>query len=89
MKIGSRSQVWKGFADKTSGGLTKKDLVRVNGRYKSKKQSERMSKLKLNPLSQRNMLAKKGSKVFGRNNPEKKSKKPKKPLGFFESLFQR
>ena len=86
MKIGSRSQVWKGFADKTSGGLTKKDLVLVNGRYKSRKQSKRMSNPKLNPLAQKNMLAIRGSNVFGRNFPDKKS--PKKSLGFFESFFK-
>ena len=26
MVVGSRAQVWHGTADKTSGGLTKKDL---------------------------------------------------------------
>jgi len=43
MVIGSKSQVYKGTAEKTKGGLTKKDIIRVkdkygNIRYKSKDQ---------------------------------------------------
>tara|TARA_B110000967_G_C18573155_1_gene405891 strand:- start:53 stop:298 length:246 start_codon:yes stop_codon:yes gene_type:complete len=37
--IGSRVQVWNGNAKRTSGGLTKKNLIRKNGRIKSKKAS--------------------------------------------------
>jgi len=38
--VGSRVQVWNGNADHTSGGLKKKDLIRKNGRIKSKKASQ-------------------------------------------------
>jgi hypothetical protein len=34
--IGSRAEVFHGNADKTSGGLTKKDLMMKDGRIKSK-----------------------------------------------------
>ena len=37
-KIGSRSDVWKGIANRTSGGLRKNNLVMVDGKIKSKKQ---------------------------------------------------
>ena len=37
--VGSRRQVWNGNADKTSGGLYKKDLVKKKGRIRSKKAS--------------------------------------------------
>lgn len=39
MIIGSRAQVMHGTAKKTSGGLTKKDLVRKNGRIVPKSKS--------------------------------------------------
>ena len=35
--VGSRRQVWNGSAKKTSGGLTKSDLVMSHGRIVSKK----------------------------------------------------
>jgi hypothetical protein len=31
MTVGSKAQVWHGTADKTSGGLTKKDLMKKHG----------------------------------------------------------
>ena len=37
MLFGSRAQVWHGTAYKTSGGLTKKDLVMSHGRVVSSK----------------------------------------------------
>ena len=40
MTVGSRAQVWHGTADKTSGGLTKKDLFKgKDGRIKSRRAS--------------------------------------------------
>jgi hypothetical protein len=39
--IGSRAQVWHGNADKTSGGLKKKDLKMKDGRIISKKVSKK------------------------------------------------
>ena len=41
LTVGSRAQVWNGNAKKTSGGLTKKDLFRKNGRIRSKKASQK------------------------------------------------
>jgi len=51
MRIGSRAQVFNGTADKTSGGLMKKDLFKDSyGRIRSKKASEAAKKrLKKNP----------------------------------------
>jgi len=39
-KVGSRAQVWHGNAERTSGGLRKKDLVMKRGSIKSKKASK-------------------------------------------------
>ena len=39
MVVGTRAQVFHGTADRTSGGLTKKDLKVKGGRIMSKKQS--------------------------------------------------
>lgn len=39
-KVGSRAQVWHGTAEKTSGGLTKSDLMYKNGRIISKRRSQ-------------------------------------------------
>lgn len=39
--IGSRAQVWHGNADKTSGGLKKKDLKMKDGRIISKAVSKK------------------------------------------------
>ena len=39
MTVGTRAQVWHGTADRTAGGLTKKDLFMKNGRIRSKRAS--------------------------------------------------
>ena len=39
-KVGTRAQVWHGTAEKTSGGLTKKDLVMKKGRIRSRRASQ-------------------------------------------------
>ena len=54
MTVGTKAQVYKGTADKTSGGLTKKDIIRVKVgttptgrpayRYKSKAKSKKAKK---------------------------------------------
>lgn len=38
-KVGTRAQVWHGTAEKTQGGLRKKDLVMKRGRIRSRKAS--------------------------------------------------
>ena len=40
MTIGTRAQVYHGNADRTAGGLTKKDLKMVKGEIKSKAKSK-------------------------------------------------
>ena len=46
MVVGTRAQVWHGTADRTSGGLRKKDLKMVKGRIKSIKASRAAKKNK-------------------------------------------
>jgi hypothetical protein len=36
-KVGTKAMVWHGTADKTSGGLTRKDLMKHKGRIISRK----------------------------------------------------
>lgn len=79
-RIGSRSQVFKGFAKQTSGGLTKKDLFRnKQGRYVSLKKHKQSKNPDLNPLLKKKLLQKKGSGEFGpkdlENNKSKKNNK--------------
>lgn len=53
MTVGSRAEVFHGNADKTSGGLTKKDLTMKDGRIISKAASKAAKKsLKMNPKFQ-------------------------------------
>lgn len=53
MTIGSRAEVFHGTADKTSGGLVKKDLKMKDGRIVSKAASKAAKKsLKSNPKFQ-------------------------------------
>ena len=40
MTIGTRAQVYHGNADRTAGGLTKKDLVMKDGEIRSKAKSK-------------------------------------------------
>ena len=50
MTVGSRAEVFHGTADKTSGGLAKKDLMMKDGRIVSKAASKASKKaLKSNP----------------------------------------
>ena len=44
MTVGTRAQVWHGTADRTAGGLTKKDLFMKNGRIRSKRASRSAKK---------------------------------------------
>jgi len=59
MVVGSRRQVWNGTADRTSGGLKKKDLRLMNGRLKSIKASRSAKRSK--NLENAGWTAKKGS----------------------------
>lgn len=73
-KYGSRSEVFHGNAHMTTGKLTKKDLIKnKHGYIKSKKKVQQARDPKTNPLLKMGLLAKKGSKEFGPNLPEKSS----------------
>ena len=79
MTVGTRAQVWHGTADRTAGGLTKKDLFMKNGRIRSKRAS-RSAKNNQN-LKKAGWTFKKGE--FGaikisEVKPKKRSKKSKK-----------
>jgi hypothetical protein len=56
--IGSRSQVWHGTAKRTSGGLTKSELIKVRGRIKSR--SKHLSAKKEQRLKKYGYGSKKG-----------------------------
>ena len=75
LKEGSRAQVYHGTAEKTSGGLTKNDLIMVKGRIKSKRLSMMMRNPKKNPLVKLNLLVKKGSGKFGADLTKRSNKK--------------
>jgi len=73
--IGSRAQVWHGTAYKTSGGLTKNDLMmNKHGRIVSKAKSATAKKEKR--LEKAGYFTKKGT--FGAIQKKEKSKKSKK-----------
>ncbi len=65
MAVGSKSQVWHGTAKHTSGGLTKKDLMKTRkGRIVSKKKHA-AGKKALAQLKKAGYVAKKGTfKLF-------------------------
>ena len=72
--VGSRAQVWHGTAKKTSGGLTKKDLLKNKaGRIVSKRKHFTANKDKR--LVKAGYLTKKGK--FGFINKDSKKKKSK------------
>ena len=72
--VGSRAQVWHGTAKKTSGGLTKKDLLKNKaGRIVSKRKHFTAKKDKR--LVKAGYLTKKGK--FGFINKDSKKKKSK------------
>ena len=91
-RIGSRSEVYHGNAQKTSGGLTKNDLVKNKfGYIVSRKKSNMARQKKYNPLLASGLLVKKGSREFGveqmrNSNKNKKSKKTKKNRSFFNNI---
>tara|TARA_B100001093_G_C26854003_1_gene1026511 strand:+ start:2705 stop:2947 length:243 start_codon:yes stop_codon:yes gene_type:complete len=72
--IGSRRQVWNGTADKTSGGLYKKNLIKKKGRIRSKKAIR--SAKKTNNLKEAGWTYEKGK--FGAIRVEDKPKRSKK-----------
>jgi len=79
MTVGSKAQVFHGTADKTKGGLTRKDLMKTKaGRIVSKKQHAAGLRA-ITRLRKAGYVAKKGTfKLF-----TKKSKKSAKRGGAF------
>jgi len=76
--VGSKAQVYHGTAKHTSGGLTKKNLVKSKGRIKSKKQVAHGKKAIKN-LRKLGYVAKKGTfRLFKKSDGKKKRGKTEK-----------
>ena len=85
-KIGTRAQVYKGTALRTSGKLYKKDLFKnKHKRIVSIKKRRSMKIKKNNPLYQGGYLRDKGDKEFGPKT--KKINRSKKSENSFFDLF--
>ena len=78
--VGSRAVVFHGTAERTSGGLFKKDLKKnKHGRIVSLKKSRTSKDPSKNPLLKLGLQQSRGSNNFG---PSTKNKKSKFKLGF-------
>ena len=71
--VGTRAQVWHGTAKKTSGGLTKKDLMMKNGRIKSRRASQKAKRN--NNLKKAGWTFKRGTFGAVRIGEERKGRK--------------
>ncbi len=77
MTVGTKLEVYRGHADKTPGGLEKKDIAYHNGRYKSKKKMAQGKKA-IKTLRKLGFKAKKGTmKLFSKEDRKKPIKKRK------------
>ncbi len=77
MTVGSRAQVWHGNADKTTGGLEKKDLIKnKHGRIVSRRKHK--SAKKNNRLVNAGFLTKKGTFGFVKKNESRKKRGTRK-----------
>tara|TARA_B100000674_G_scaffold447876_1_gene415849 strand:+ start:324 stop:569 length:246 start_codon:yes stop_codon:yes gene_type:complete len=75
--VGSKAQVYHGTAKHTSGGLTKKDLVKSKGRIKSKRKVAQGKKA-IKHLRKLGFTAKKGQfKLFKKSDAKKTQKRRK------------
>lgn len=75
--VGGRAEVYHGNAKRTSGGLTKKDLIKnKHGRIVSKK--KHMTAKKEKRLEKNGYYAKKGQFGYTRTKPTKSRKNRKK-----------
>jgi hypothetical protein len=76
MVVGSKAQVWHGTADKTAGGLTKKDLMKnKHGEIVSRK--KHMTAKKEKRLEKFGYFAKKGKFGFVKKTPKSKTRSKK------------
>jgi hypothetical protein len=82
--IGSRRQVWNGTAKRTSGGLTKSDLMMSHGRIVSK--SKHFSAKKEMRLLKHGYGTKKGKFGYVKIGSKKNRKGSKKMRGGFHSM---
>ena len=77
MTVGTKLEVYRGHADKTPGGLEKKDIAYHNGRYKSKKKMAQGKKA-IKTLRKLGFKAKTGTmKLFSKEDRKKPTKKRK------------
>ena len=75
MTVGTKLEVYRGHADRTPGGLEKKDIAYHNGRYKSKKKMAQGKKA-IKTLRRMAFKAKKGTmKLFKKSDRIKTPKK--------------
>lgn len=75
MTVGTKLEVYRGHADRTPGGLEKKDIAYHNGRYKSKKKMAQGKKA-IKTLRKMGFKAKKGTmKLFKKSDRVKTPKK--------------
>ncbi len=83
MVVGSKAQVWHGTADKTSGGLTKKDLMKnKHGRIISRRKHALGQKSAKKHLFAAGYKPKKGTFKLFRKGAGKKTRKQRG--GFYE-----
>jgi len=93
--VGSRAEVYHGTAEKTSGGLSKKDLKKnKHGRIVSLKKSRTSKDPSKNPLLKLGLQQKKGSNNFGplskinkTKNHKYNSKKQKKRKSITDTIY--
>tara|TARA_X000000950_G_C13362560_1_gene437054 strand:+ start:268 stop:522 length:255 start_codon:yes stop_codon:yes gene_type:complete len=77
MTVGTKLEVYRGHADKTPGGLEKKDITYHNGRYKSKKKMAQGKKA-IKKLRSMGFKAKKGTFKLFRKTDKKTGTRRKK-----------
>jgi len=82
MKVGSRAQVFHGTADKTSGGLTKKDLM-MNKHHRIVSKKKHASAKKSNRLLEHGYGYKKGKFGMVQLNKSRKLRKSKKSRSMY------
>jgi hypothetical protein len=87
--IGSRRQVWNGTAKKTSGGLTKSDLI-MNKHHRIVSKNKSISSKKHNRLLEHGYGTKKGKfgfvKIGSKSSTKKHRKRGKKMRGGYNGL---
>ena len=87
MTVGTKLEVYRGHADRTPGGLEKKDIAYHNGRYKSKKKMAQGKKA-IKTLRKMGFKAKKGTmKLFQKSDRVKTSKSKSSSKKLISNIF--